>query len=49
MLCSRHHHLLHQQGWDSTLALDGTFTVTFADGRTRTSHPPGWRQPLLAA
>jgi hypothetical protein len=49
MLCSRHHHLLHQRGWDATLALDGTFTVHFPDGRVRTSHPPGWRQPQLAA
>jgi hypothetical protein len=49
MLCSRHHHLLHQPGWDATLALDGIFTVTFPNGRVRTSHPPGWRQPLLAA
>jgi hypothetical protein len=49
MLCSRHHHLLHQRGWHATLALDGTFTAQFPDGRTRTSHPPGRRQPLLAA
>jgi len=52
LLCSRHHHLLHRPGWSATLAIDGTLTVTFPDGRTRTSSPPlagAWRQPPLAA
>jgi hypothetical protein len=53
LLCSRHHHLLHRPGWNATLAVDGTLTVTFPDGRIRTSSPPLARarphQPPLAA
>jgi hypothetical protein len=53
LLCSRHHHLLHRPGWNATLAVDGTFTVTFPDGRVRSTSPPLARarthQPPLAA
>lgn len=39
--CSRHHHLLHQPGWDGKLLPDGTFVVTTPDGRTLESKPQG--------
>jgi hypothetical protein len=48
MLCSRHHHRLHQPGWDAKLTPDGAFRVTHPDGTTRTTHPPGALTPMLA-
>ncbi|MGI9120627.1 MAG: hypothetical protein ACR2G7_11005, partial [Acidimicrobiales bacterium] len=41
LLCSRHHHRLHQPGWHATLAPDGELVVTDSGGRVRTTHPPG--------
>ena len=46
LLCSRHHHLVHQPGWHAKLLPDGTFTVTTPTHRTITSHPPA-RPPNL--
>ena len=46
LLCTRHHHRLHQPGWHSKLRPDGTFEVTDPAGRVRASSPPraspGW-------
>jgi hypothetical protein len=40
LLCTRHHHRLHQPGWDAKLKPDGTLRVTDPTGTVRTSHPP---------
>ena len=40
LLCSRHHHRLHQPGWHAKLRPDGTFKVTDADGIVRETSPP---------
>jgi hypothetical protein len=39
-LCSRHHHCVHEGGWD--LALDGrrNLTITYPDGAIMTTGPP---------
>jgi hypothetical protein len=47
LLCSRHHHRLHQPGWDAKLKPDGTLRVTDPNGTVRTSHPPGAWSPML--
>ncbi len=39
-LCSRHHHLVHEGGWQLTLAPDRTLTVTRPDGHTFATGPP---------
>jgi hypothetical protein len=47
MLCSRHHHLLHQpNGWSAVLERDGTLHATSPAGETRTTYPPGLRDTL---
>lgn len=38
--CTRHHHLLHQPGWQVKLSPNGDVEVTTPDGRVLTSHPP---------
>ena len=40
LLCSRHHHVLHQPGWHAKLRPDGTFEVTDPDGIVRETSPP---------
>ncbi len=40
LLCSKHHHLIHQKPWHLKLRPDGTVEVTDPDGLTRTSDPP---------
>lgn len=40
LLCSKHHHLIHQKAWHIKLRPDGTVEVTDPDGLTRTSDPP---------
>lgn len=40
LLCSRHHHRLHQPGWHAKLRPDGAFAVTDADGIVRETSPP---------
>ncbi|HEY0508870.1 MAG TPA: HNH endonuclease signature motif containing protein, partial [Blastococcus sp.] len=45
-LCRRHHRLkTHARGWSFSMAPDGTLTVTTPSGVTRTTHPPGLREP----
>jgi hypothetical protein len=44
LLCSRHHHLLHQPGWHAKLLPDATLEVTDPRGRVRTTTPPGLRR-----
>ena len=41
LLCSRHHHILHLNGWKHCLHPDNTFEVLTPDGRTQTKagHP----------
>jgi len=41
LLCSRHHHRIHQQSWECGIESDGTFTVTDPNGHTRSTRPPG--------
>ena len=41
LLCDRHHHLIHQPGWHTTMHPDATYTITTPTGTTHTSHPPG--------
>lgn len=41
LLCNRHHHLIHQGGWQVKLLPDATLHVTAPTGRVLTSHPPG--------
>ncbi len=40
MVCSRHHHVLHQPGWHAKLLPDATFEVTGPDGQVRSTSPP---------
>jgi hypothetical protein len=37
--CSRHHHLWHDQGWQLSLARDGTLTLVSPMGLVLTSSP----------
>ena len=41
LLCTRHHHLIHQPGWQLTMSPQAVITVTTPTGRILTSHPPG--------
>ena len=38
--CTRHHHIWHDQGWELTLALDGTLRLESPNGLVLTSSPP---------
>jgi hypothetical protein len=40
LLCARHHHRLHQPGWQAKLLPDATFEVTDPHGRVRSTSPP---------
>jgi Domain of unknown function (DUF222)/HNH endonuclease len=40
LLCTRHHHLLHNRGWHTKLLPDATLEVTDPRGRVRTTTPP---------
>lgn len=40
LVCSRHHHLLHQPGWSAKLRPDATFEVTDPEGIVRSTSPP---------
>lgn len=40
LVCSRHHHRLHQPGWQAKLRPDATFEVTDRDGLMRCTSPP---------
>jgi hypothetical protein len=39
-LCSRHHHDVHDGGWQLKLAPDRQLTVTYPNGTTQTTGPP---------
>ena len=39
-VCSKHHHCIHDGGWDVRLAPDRTLTITQPDGSTMTTGPP---------
>jgi hypothetical protein len=41
LLCSKHHHIVHLNGWHIELQPDATVAVTNPNGRHRTSDPPG--------
>jgi len=45
LLCSRHHHVLHQPGWHAKLLPDATFEVTDPDGIVRSTSPPRAETP----
>ncbi len=40
LVCSRHHHVLHQPGWHAKLRPDGTLEVTDPNGQVRCTSPP---------
>jgi hypothetical protein len=40
LLCTRHHHRLHQPGWQAKLLPDASFEVTAPDGIVRCTSPP---------
>jgi hypothetical protein len=40
--CARHHHLWHDQGWQLTLARDGTLTLVSPQGLVLTSSPSAY-------
>jgi hypothetical protein len=48
VLCSRHHHRLHEPGWDAKLKPDGALRIAHPDGAVRTSRPPGALSPITA-
>jgi hypothetical protein len=39
-LCSRHHHDVHEGGWQLKLAPDRRLTITHPDGTTQSTGPP---------
>jgi hypothetical protein len=45
LLCSRHHHVLHQPGWHAKLLPDATFEVTDPDGLVRGTSSPRAETP----
>ncbi len=45
LVCSRHHHVLHQPGWHAKLRPDAVFEVTDANGIVRETSPPRAETP----
>jgi hypothetical protein len=45
LLCSRHHHLLHQPDWHARLSPSGDLVITDPRGRVRTTSPPATGPP----
>ena len=43
-LCTRHHHNVHEGGWKLALTTNRTLTITYPDGTTQTTGPPGNRK-----
>jgi len=43
-LCNKHHHLVHEGGWQLHLAPDRTLTTTTPDGTIRITGPPRIRR-----
>jgi hypothetical protein len=39
-LCTKHHHLVHEGGWQLHLTPDRVLTITLPDGREMTTGPP---------
>ncbi len=39
-LCSRHHHAVHEGGWQLVMHPDRSLTITYPDGSVRTTGPP---------
>jgi predicted restriction endonuclease len=50
LVCSRHHHLIHQHRWPVKLDPDGNVEVTLDDGTILASRPPPhpWHHPAQA-
>lgn len=40
LLCSRHHHLIHNAGWHAKLRPDATLEITDPQGQVHTTSPP---------
>jgi hypothetical protein len=45
LVCTRHHHILHQPGWHAKLRPDAAFEVTDPNGEVRCTSPPGAECP----
>jgi hypothetical protein len=45
LVCSRHHHVLHQPSWHAKLRPDGDFKVTDPNGIVRETSPPRATRP----
>jgi hypothetical protein len=43
-LCSKHHHAVHEGGWNLVLHADRSLTITYPDGRVQTCGPPATYQ-----
>ena len=39
-LCSKHHHAVHEGGWDMIMHPDRSLTITYPDGTIQTTGPP---------
>jgi hypothetical protein len=39
-LCSKHHHAVHDDGWELHLGTDRSLTITLPDGHTMSTGPP---------
>lgn len=40
-LCSRHHHCVHEGGWQIVMHPDRSLTITYTDGSVQETGPPG--------
>jgi hypothetical protein len=47
-LCSRHHHAVHEGGWQLVMHADRSLTITYPDGTVRTTGPPVQRRRRAA-
>ena len=51
-VCSRHHHAVHEGGWQLVMHRNRSLTITYPDGSIRRSGPPGdqrrWRRSRAA-
>jgi len=43
-LCSKHHHAVHEGGWNLILHPNRSLTITYPNGRVQTSGPPSTYQ-----
>ena len=44
-ICSKHHHNVHEGGWQLHLARNRTLTITYPNGTTQTTGPPRTQRP----